>query len=79
MVENADYLMFFAIESSLNKSAKVATAALNNWLQTRYKLSAKQASQVIGPAIQYRIPKIAGSISEVVALIPKHILKQLEN
>jgi hypothetical protein len=37
-----------------------------------------QASQVIGPAIQYRIPKIAGGISEVVALIPKKILEQLE-
>jgi amidase len=79
MVENEDYLMFFAIESSLDKSAKLATMALNNWLQNRYKLSPKQASQVIGPAIQYRIPKIAGNISEVVALIPKNILKQLEN
>jgi len=79
MVENEDYLMFFAIESSSDKSAKAATIALNNWLQNRYRLSSKQTSQVIGPAIQYRIPKIAGSITEVVALIPKQILKQLEN
>jgi amidase len=78
MVETADYLMFFAIESSLDKSAKTATMALNNWLQNKYKLSAKQASQVIGPAIQYKIPKIAGGVSEVVALIPKKILQQLE-
>ena len=79
MVENADYLMFLAIESSLNKSTRVATMALNNWLQNRYKLSAKQASQVIGPTIQYKIPKIAANVSEVVVLIPKQILKQLEN
>lgn len=79
MVENADYLMFFAVRSSLNKSAKAATIALSNWLQVRYKLSAKQASQVIGPAIQYRIPKIAANVSEAVALIPKSILKQLED
>ena len=79
MVENADYLMFFAIESSFNKSTKAATMALNNWLQNRYRLSLKQTSQVIGPAIQYRIPKIAANISEVVVLIPKRILKQLEN
>jgi len=79
MVENADYLMFFAIESSLDKSAKTSTMAMNNWLQNRYRLSSKQASQVIGPALQYKIPKIAGGISEVVALITKHILKQLEN
>jgi len=79
MVENAEYLMFFAIESSLNKSAKAATVALKNWLQNKYGLSLKQASQVIGPAVQYRIPKIAWRVSEVVALIPKHILNQIEN
>ncbi len=78
MLENEDYLMFCAIESSLNKSARAATVALNNWLQNKYGLTRKQASQVIGPAIQYRIPKIAWKISEVAALIPKHILKQLE-
>lgn len=79
MVENADYLMFFAVKSSLNRSVKAVTVALSNWLQIRYKLSAKQASQVIGPAIQYRIPKIAANVSEAVALIPKSLLKQLED
>jgi acetamidase/formamidase len=79
MLENAEYLMFFTVKSTLNKSVKAATVALSNWLQVRYKLSAKQASQVIGPAIQYRIPKIAANVSEAVALIPKSLLKQLED
>jgi amidase len=77
MVENADYLMFFGIESSLDKSLKVATESLLIWLQTRYQLTLKEASQIIGPVIQYRIPKIAATKVEVVALISKKILAQL--
>jgi amidase len=79
MVEDEDYLMFFGIESSLDKSLKVATESLNNWLQVKYKLTLAEASQVIGPVVQYRIPKIAATKVEVVALMPKKILKQLED
>jgi amidase len=79
MVEDKDYLMFFGIESSLDKSLKVATESLREWLQTNYKLTLREASQVIGPVVQYRIPKIAATKVEVVALIPKKILQQLEH
>lgn len=78
MVENADYLMFFSIESSLDKSLKVATEAMHTWLQNRYQLTLAEVSQVIGPVIEYRIPKIAATKVEVVALIPKRILEQLD-
>jgi acetamidase/formamidase len=78
MVENADYLMFFGIASSLDKSLKAATIFLREWLITRYQLSSVEVSQVIGPAVQYRIAKIAATRVEVVALIPKKILQQLE-
>jgi acetamidase/formamidase len=78
MVEDEDYLMFFGIESSLDKSLQTATASLREWLQAMYQLSLAEASQVIGPAVQYRIPKIAATKVEVVALIPKKILQQLE-
>jgi acetamidase/formamidase len=78
MVEDKDYLMFFGIESSLDKSLKTATEALQAWLQVKYKLTLSEASQVIGPVVQYRIPKIAATRVEVVALIPKKILQQLE-
>lgn len=57
---------------------QVATEAMRTWLQTRYQLTLTQASQVIGPVIEYRIPKIAATKVEVVALISKRILKQLE-
>jgi hypothetical protein len=36
-------------------------------------------SQVIGPVVQYRIPKITATKVEVVAMIPKIILQQLTN
>lgn len=78
MVENADYLMFFGIESSLDKSLKVATEAMRTWLQNRYQLTLAEVSQVIGPVIEYRIPKIADTKVEVVALIAKKILEQLD-
>ena len=78
MIENADYLMFFGIESSLDKSMNVATGFLREWLESNYQLSLAEASQVIGPAVQFRIPKAAATQTEVVAIIPKKILQQLE-
>jgi acetamidase/formamidase len=77
MVENDEFLMFFGIESSLDKSLKKATEHLRTWLQTKYNLTMTAVSQVIGPAVQYRIPKIAATKVEVVAMIPKSILVQL--
>lgn len=77
VIENDQYWMFFGIESTLDKSLRSATEALVLWLEYRYSLSRREASQVAGPAIQYRIPKTAGGITEVVALIPKSILQQL--
>lgn len=78
MIEDPDYLMFFGIESSLDKSLKTATEALQEWLKVKYKLTLPEISQVIGPVVQYRIPKIAATKVEVVALVPKTILQQLE-
>lgn len=77
MVENAEYLMFFGIESTLDKSLKVATESLGTWLQNNYQLTLAEASQIIGPVVEYRIPKIAATKVEVVALISKRILEQL--
>jgi hypothetical protein len=43
-----------------------------------YGLSLEEASQVIGPTIEYKIPKIAASEVEVVAKIKKEFLKGLK-
>lgn len=77
MVENEKYLMFFGIENTLDKALQSATAHLQNWLQSRYGLSVKQVSQVIGPAVEYRIPKVASSKVEIFAMIPKALLTSL--
>lgn len=58
---------------------QVATDAIRTWLQNRYELTLTEASQIIGPSIEYRIPKIAATRVEVVALISKKILEQLGN
>jgi acetamidase/formamidase len=77
VIENNQYWMFFGIESTLDKSLQRATEALVLWLEYRYGLTRREASQVAGPAIQYRIPKTAGGITEVIALIPKSVVQQL--
>jgi len=77
MIENTSHLMFLGIESSLEKSLQVATEAMRTWLQERYHLTLTEASQIIGPTIEFRIPKIAANKVEVVALISKKILEQL--
>jgi acetamidase/formamidase len=77
MVENADRLMFFGIESSLDRSMRVATEAMRNWIQDRYQLTLTEASQVIGPAVEYRIPKVAATKVEVVAMISKRVLDRI--
>jgi amidase len=79
MVENDEYLMFFGIESTLDKALQTATMHLQSWLRSKYKLSDNEISQVIGPAVQYRIPKIAASKVEVVAMMPKKVLNQLQD
>jgi acetamidase/formamidase len=78
MVENDDHLMFLGLESTLDKSLQTATEAMRIWLQNRYQLTVTQASQIIGTAIEYRIPKIAANKVEVFALISRRILEQIK-
>ena len=76
-VESPQYIMAFGQAKNLDLALKEATVNLIDWLQTDFQLSIEEASQVIGPAVKYRIPKIASQEVEVVALIEKDILEQL--
>ena len=78
MVENEQYCMFFGIESTLDKSLRTATNYMSIWLQSQYHLNPVETSQVIGPSVEYRIPKIAASKVEVVAMIPRDLLLQIK-
>lgn len=77
VMEDSLYWAFFGIESTLDKSLQAATEAMTLWMEHTYGLTRQEAVQVIGPAIQYRIPKTAGGIGEVVAMIPKTVLQSL--
>lgn len=76
-VEDKDYIMAFGQANNLDAALKEATLNLISWLQKDYNLSIEEASQLIGPAVEYRIPKIAADIVEVVAMIKKSILREL--
>jgi acetamidase/formamidase len=78
-VEDMDYIMAFGQAKNLDQALKKATLNLINWLQKDYNLSIEEASQLVGPAVEYRIPKIASNFVEVVAMIKKSILKEVTN
>ncbi len=78
-VEDINYIMAFGQEKNLDRALKEATLNLISWLQKDYYLSIEEASQIIGPAVEYRIPKIASNTVEVVAMIKKSIIKELVN
>ena len=74
-VEDMNYIMAFGQAKNLDEALKEATLNLLSWLQKDYGLSIEEASQLIGPAVEYRIPKIASNTVEVVAMIKKGIIK----
>jgi amidase len=76
--EDSNYIMAFGIEKNLDEALKAATQNLLNWLQKDYQLSYIEATQVIGTSVNYFIPKIAATIVEMTAMIPKKILEPLK-
>ncbi len=74
MIEDSMYYMIPGIESTLEKSMKVATMKMTGWLKDVLALNAEEVSQLIGPSIEYRIAKVAASKVEVVAMLPKKLL-----
>ena len=69
--------MAFGQAKNLDQALKEATLNLLRWLQKDYQLAIEEASQLIGPAVEFRIPKIASTEVEVVAMIQKNIIKML--
>jgi len=76
-VEDKNYIMAFGHAKNLDRALKEATLNLISWLQKDNNLSIEEASQLVGPAVEYRIPKIASNTVEVVAMIKKSIIKEL--
>ena len=76
-VEDLHHIMAFGQAKNLDQALREVTLNLLSWLQEDYNLSIEEASQLIGPAVEYRIPKIASSEVEVVAMISKTVTKEL--
>jgi amidase len=77
-IEDSNYIMAMGIDKSLDDALKLATKNLIDWLQTDYKLSIQEASQVVSTSVEYTIAEIADPDVEIVAKIKKEILKGLK-
>lgn len=78
MIEDADYLMVLGMANTLEEAMRTATMKFSAWLQLEYGFSQQEASQVIGPAVEYRIPKVAATQVEVAAMLHKDLFKGLK-
>lgn len=76
-MEDSEYMMAMATGKTLEDALKLATLGLLEWVQQDYGLSLNEASQVLGPLMEYRIPTLAGPEVEIVAMVNKEILKGL--
>jgi amidase len=77
-IEDDTFIMAVGLDEKLDNALKYATMNLLDWLQFGYGLSLKEATQVIGFSVEYRIPEIADPKVEVVAMIRKDILNGLK-
>jgi acetamidase/formamidase len=77
-IEDAEHLVAIAMDKTLEQALKKATLGLLEWLQNDYKLTLTEATQVIGPLMEYRIPTLAGPKVEVAAMVKKKYLARLK-
>lgn len=73
-VESPTELMVLGQAGSLDEALKAASTGLILWLQQDYGLSLSEAAQVIGTAMRYSVPNLAGRSVGVAARIDKSLL-----
>ena len=78
LIEDSEHIIAMAMDKTLEQALKKATLGLLEWLQISYNLTLKEATQVIGHLIEYRIPTLAGPKLEVAAMIKKEYLAGLK-
>ncbi len=76
-IEDNEHIIAMGMDDTLEDALKTATLGLLQWIQKDYGLSLKEAAQVIGPSIEYRIPTLAGPKLEVAAMLKKQVLSGL--
>jgi acetamidase/formamidase len=76
-VENSEYLMAVGADPSLDVALKIATKGLLQWVQQQYHLTDAEATQVLGPCLEYKIAEIVDPKVEIVAMIKKSALAKI--
>lgn len=73
-VESATELMTLGQAGSLDEALKQASTGLIQWLQQDYGLTLSEAAQVVGAAVRFTVPNLAGRSVGVAARIDKALL-----
>ena len=73
-VESPSQIMVLGQAGSLDDALKAASTGMIQWLQQDYELTLSQAAQVLGSAMHYSVPNLAGRSVGVAAKIEKHLL-----
>lgn len=73
-VESPSELMVLGQAGSLDEALKQASTGLIQWLRQDYGLSLSEAAQVMGAAVRFTVPNLAGRSVGVAARIDKALL-----
>ncbi len=73
-VESPTQIMVLGQAGSLDEALKSASTGMIQWLQQDYGLTLSQAAQVLGTAMRYSVPNLAGRSVGVAAKLDKAIL-----
>lgn len=79
LLEDDAHIVAMAMDKTLELALKHATQGLLEWVQRDYGLTLKEATQVIGHLVEYRVPTLAGPKLEVAAMIRKEYLARLRS
>lgn len=73
-VESPSQIMVLGQAGSLDEALKFASTGMIQWLQQDYGMTLSQAAQVMGTAMHYTVPNLAGRSVGVAARIDKTLL-----
>jgi acetamidase/formamidase len=73
-VESPTQIMTLGQAGSLDEALRAATSGMLQWLQQDYGLSLSECAQVLGSAVRYSVPNLAGRSVGVAAKLDKALL-----
>ncbi|MFZ6875055.1 acetamidase/formamidase family protein [Undibacterium sp. Di27W] len=76
-VESPTQIMVLGQAGSLDDALRVASSGMVQWLQQDYGLSLSECAQILGSAIHFSIPNLAGRSVGVAAKLDKTVLANL--